>query len=159
AMLRGSFVKAGAAVAVVLVSISASAQPAPTSASPQATMTPPRIDVEDPLLAPVPPAPKVLTGWREALTLITSRSVDYAVANQEIARGEGLTRQALGAALTQVDAKGVLQVDIFRGEVANPLTGTKDTVPHTPVATGTLTINQPLVAPRAWYAIGTAERT
>ena len=130
---------------------------------------PPPIDVKDPLLTPVAPAPHVLGGFRDALAMVASRSVELAVALQEVQRAEGLTRQALGAALTTVNLTGTLKHDLIRKDVTSvdygasaqsgSLVSTTATVPSSPTALATLTATQPIFAPRAWHAIGTAERS
>jgi outer membrane protein TolC len=183
-MLRRPVVTLGALLCASLLSSAAFAQPAanpaPTAPQEGAPPVPPPIEIQDDLLAPVPPAAKVLSGWREALTLIQSRSVDFAIAQQEVARADGLARQALGAALPQIDAKGTAQVDLIRGAISTPTpvtdpatgeilidpkkpgiptTTTTVTLPATPNVIGTLTILQPVIAPRVWYAVGTARKT
>jgi outer membrane protein TolC len=158
-------------LATALAGARASAEPpaAPPANAPAASPTPPPIDVKDPLLAPVAPAPHVLGGFRDALDLVASRSIELAVALKEIERAEGLTRQALGAALTTVTATGTVKADLIRKDVTSvdyaasaqsgAVVNTTTTVPPTPTALASLTATQPIFAPRAWHAIGTARRS
>ena len=67
---------------------------------------PPQIVLNDPLLAPVPAAEKVLTSWKQALQNINARSVDLATAEQEVERAEGNWRTALSNALPTLTAVG-----------------------------------------------------
>ena len=110
--------------------------------------------VNDPLLTPVPPAPHVLTNWREALGYITNRSLDVATSFQEIGRAEGLRRQALALALPTITATGAATYQFVKQDyVVNGVLVT----PTNPVVTGQLTASLPVLAPRAWYGIKTAE--
>jgi outer membrane protein TolC len=155
---------------VLLLAASTAAQPAPTpppakpnaaakppspadkpGSSASAPTTPPKIEINDPLLATVPPPPHLLGSWRDALTLISSRSVELAIAEQEIARAQGLSRQALAGALTSVNATGSMTYQLLQDNATGPLARANPTI------AGSLTVSQPILAPRAWYAIGTAE--
>src|SRR5690242_6075689 len=89
-------------------------EPPPAAAEPPA---PPKIEVNDPLLAPVPAPAHTVNGWREALNLLSSRYVDLALARQEVERAEGLRRQALAGALTTVTATGTLTQQIIEGRI------------------------------------------
>lgn len=139
------------------------ATPTP-AAAPDAPPKPPALTVSDPLLAPVAPAPHVLTRWRDAVAHLDARSTDLHIAVQEVERAEGQSRQALGAALPQIDATGSVTFNLIREDVARPtisggtVGSTTETVPPSPTALASLTVAQPVLAPRAWYAIGTARR-
>jgi outer membrane protein TolC len=130
------------------------AQPAPPPAATSVVPTPPQIEVNDPLLTPVPPAPHILNNWKEALNYILTRSVDVATAVQEVEKAEGASRQALALALPTLT--GTLTAT---GQVITPpasqqvpgLTGTNPTV------LASLTASLPIFAPRAWYGIKTAD--
>jgi outer membrane protein TolC len=133
--------------------------PAGTQAAAPAAPTGPRaIEVDDPLLAPVPPAKNVLTEWRQVLTLINTRSTDLRIADQEIERAEGLVRQALGRALPTITATGSLNHDLTRGDLSSGIPGTPSISGTTSTfsAIADLSVRQPILAPRIWYGIGTA---
>jgi outer membrane protein TolC len=57
------------------------------------------------MLGPVPVAPRVLHTWDEALTLIRTRSPEYATGYQEIRRAEAQSRIALAAVLPTLNGQ------------------------------------------------------
>src|SRR5262245_3175910 len=121
ALPRGTFMLSALA-SILALSKLAGAQPAPKPAAPPPASAPPAqppaaIEVNDPLLAPVPPAPHVLHNWREAITLIMARSVDLAIAVQEVERSEGLARQALALALPTLTATGTVTGQLVTGQI------------------------------------------
>ncbi|MDI1436631.1 TolC family protein [Polyangium sorediatum] len=125
----------------------APAQPAPPPA------TPPAIDVADPALAPVPPAPKTLGNWRDAMTLIETRAPDLRIAEAEVARAEALAEQARGRYLPRIDGQGQAQTIILprpQGDLNTPFAATLS-------ASIGATATVPLIQPRLWYAAGTAK--
>ncbi|MGH7298696.1 MAG: TolC family protein, partial [Polyangiaceae bacterium] len=74
-------------VAVCLLSSVARAQPAPVPAPPEAPRAsanpialPPPPPVSDPMLAPVPPARRIVSSWQEALGYLRARSTDLKIA-------------------------------------------------------------------------------
>jgi outer membrane protein TolC len=150
-----------ALASLLLLSTSASAQPARAPAAPaQAPATPqaPPIEVNDPLLTPVPAPPHVLASWREALTMIANRSVDVAVAMQEIQRAEGLARQALALALPTITATGSITGQIITGSGTTIVNGVPVALTSTnPSLLASISASQPILAPRAWYGIRTAD--
>lgn len=154
---RGGIARALLALAsLALTPATAGAQPPPRpapapAAIPAQPATPavsaaPAITVNDPLLTAVPPPAKVLATWRDALTIINSRSADLAIAVQEVTRSEGLARQALANALPSLNATGTLTHQIlfspapqFAAFFTNP------------AIQGSLTLTVPVIAPAAWY--------
>lgn len=114
------------------------------------------------MLKDIPPAPKMLTGWRQALALASAEDPDYSIALFEIERSKGEERQALAGTLPTLTGTGSITFHIVRSdiEVIDQNTGglTTTTIPPSPVATAALTLRQPLIAPRVWYSIGTAEK-
>ncbi len=140
------------------------AQPAPTAA-PATTGPAPGTteDVGDPMLVAVPPAAQTVHSWQEALDMIGTRDADLQTAVLEVARLKAVRREALAAALPTLTATGTATVQLLRQDVAgtNPLTGglVTTTVPPSPTLTGSISLVQPILAPRAWYAIGTADAT
>jgi outer membrane protein TolC len=152
------------------------AAPPPAAAAtpaPPATAAKP-IEVSDAGLAPVPPAPRMLASWKDALTLIDRRSMDLIVAQQEVIRAQAQSRQALGAALPNINASaGVTQplyptsttrtgdvivgVDVATGNLRTARQTA--TTSYSASASAALTVSQPILAPRVWYAIGTSKLT
>jgi len=123
--------------------------PAQPAAAPA---TPATIEVEDAALAPVPPATKTLGNWREAMNLIESRAPDLRIAEAEVARAEGLVRQAQGRYLPRIDGQAQAQTIILPRPADNLNTPFAATVSGSVGATATV----PLIQPRLWYAAGTA---
>lgn len=118
--------------------------------------------VDDAMLTPVPPAPHVVGSWEEAIRLVLAGSADLRIAVDEVHRAEGLSREALAGALPTLTGSANATVNLLRGEVPsmNPTTLniTAVTVPDKLTYSGSLSLVQPLLAPRAWHAIGTAHR-
>ena len=135
---------------------------APAAGAPAAAPAGPRsIEVSDPALAPLPPPKRSLASWKQALSLLSSRSSELTIAVQEIARAEGQARQALGLVLPSVDATGTITHFFIRQTVPidvpeNIPVSREMTLPPTPVAVASLTARQPILAPRAWYGLKTA---
>jgi len=135
--------------------------PAPeTAPSGQLPATP---EVSDAMLAPVA-RPKVeVTNWEEALKHVRARSTDLRIAAQEIARAEAQSRSALAGALTTINGQGTYTHNLITNQTLQPVrAGTElrfNTVntPFPDFVTGSLVASQPLLALRAWHAIGTAE--
>ncbi|WP_437650639.1 TolC family protein [Sorangium sp. So ce362] len=129
-------------------------QQAPAAAAPAAAPALRRIEVNDPALAPVPPPARTLTSWNEARAIIDQRSVDLVVAVQEVARAEGIARRALAAALPSLDATGNLTHHLAGDETI--VGAPAGLTPQGTSASASLRLSQPILAPRAWYGIGTA---
>ncbi len=182
-----------ALVALVARAAGAAAQPPPVrppapaappaahdAPSDGAPPSPPPISLDDPMLAPVPRASKVLNNWRQALEFILARSVDVATAEQEVLRAEGMQRQALALALPSltgsVNVTGQLVTSssgLFPASVPLPATlnGATGTInlpgsvlnnafglaTANPIALASITASQPILAPRAWHNIKTME--
>ncbi len=154
----------------VLVAGAASAQPPPAAPQPAAPTAPgkppappadalpelPKVEVSDPLLAPIAPAPHVLASFHDALTTIAARSLDLAIAQQEVERAEGSSRQALAGALTTVNGSASITENLLGGGTQT-VNGVPVTTNNGPTGTISLSASQPILAPRAWYAIKTAK--
>jgi outer membrane protein, multidrug efflux system len=135
--------------AVLAAPSGAAAQPSPPAAGTEAPAVP------DPALQPVAPAPHTLGSFRDALGMIAAQSPDLALARQEVEKAEGLSRQALAGALPSVTATGTLFHNLLRDTsvVASPV---QKPLAPAPVGLAEITLAQPLLAPRAWYEVGTA---
>lgn len=127
-----------------------------TTAAPVSPGLPPPPTVNDPMLLPVPVANKTVATWEDILTLIRARSTELKIAYLEVLRAEAQSRIALAGTLPSLNGAGFLRKELLSRTSANPLGGTV-TQPNTDViATGSLTLVQPVFAPRAWYGIKTA---
>lgn len=156
------------APALVLAQPRQPAQPAPTapssSASPSlppitaAEVTPPAVD--DPLLEPVPPAQNIVASWREALSLVKSRSVDLRSALLDLERTEAQARVALASSLPQLSASANVSDQLIRTTV-EPIQGEPRIQLFPPRAINyglSASLSIPIFAPRAWYNLGTVEQ-
>jgi outer membrane protein, multidrug efflux system len=129
--------------------------PAGAATSPVALPPPPTID--DPMLAPMPAAPRNVSTWEEALDLIRARSTDLRTAYDEVLRAAGLTRSALAATLPTVTLTGT-----YAYQNGNYSTAGAICVPPTcvlPAANslaGQAMVTQPIIALEAWHSIKTS---
>jgi outer membrane protein TolC len=109
---------------------------------------------------PVSPAERSVTGWREALAEIRSRSTDMQIAIGDLERASAQGRIALAGALPSLTGQANVTDDALRA-TTNPLNGSvKDLklFPPNAISVGaSLSLTVPLFAPRAWYATQTAE--
>ncbi len=161
--------------ALALLTTSAGAQPPPPKPPALPAAAPPpsgpsSIEVNDPMLTPMPPPAHVLQNWQDIITQINGRSQDVIIAKAEIDRARGLWRQALALALPSITATGLAQYDIFRGPRVNvPATqpgaqifgkppGAFSYSPADHTVSGTLTATVPVFALKTWNDIGTADR-
>lgn len=118
---------------------------------------PPAPTVTDPMLEPLPPPPRTLATWRDVLSLVRARSTDLRLAFDEVEKAEGQSRIALAGVLTQLSAIGSLTHNFLQGN--NPIgPGVTVAYPTANVLAGQIGLVQPIFAPRAWYAVGTARR-
>ena len=150
---------------VTLAPVAFAKQPAPVpkKGDDAPPAEPKEVAVDDPMLASVPPPPHVLKSWSEALKLIAAKDVDLNTAIAEVERARGARRQVLGQALPTITATGTLTLQIIRanGQITtDAVTGatTVGKVPPSPQEDANITIVQPILAPRVWYAIGTADK-
>jgi outer membrane protein, multidrug efflux system len=122
---------------------------------------PPKLEVNDPLLTPVPPAQQRINSWKEAMSLATARTVDLRNALINIRRAEASSQIALAGVLPTLTGNASVNQTILR-TITQPLTGNTEVQSFPANArtyTGSLTLNVPIIAPQAWYAIGTADRS
>lgn len=155
-------------VVVALTSRIANAEPAPSAPSPPDAVPtgqlPPTPEVDDPMLAPVPRPNVEIGNWDDALKHIRARSTDLRIAAEEIARAEAQSRIALAGALTTINGQGTYTHNIITNRTLQParvggeVTFRPVETPFPDFVNGSLVALQPVFAPRAWYAIGTATR-
>ncbi len=156
---------------VMLCASPALAQPAPTSPAPlpppgaePPIVIPPLPDVNDPMLAPMPPATKNLATLEEALTLVKARSTDLRVAYLETERAAGQTRVALAGLLTTINGNVTVTKNLITRTATQPalVGGGLGTVSVTtptsdPFLTGGVTVIQPIVNLRNYHNWKTAQ--
>jgi len=109
------------------------------------------------MLDPLPPPRRTVGSWEDALSLVRARSTDLRLAFDEVEKAEGQSRIALAGALTQVNATGSLTHNFLQGNY--PIApGVNLAYPTRNVLAGQIGLVQPVLSPRAWYAVGTAHR-
>lgn len=133
--------------------------PTNTQATPAPQTSPTKIQIDDPMLVELPPAQKTLSDWRQAVSIVSTRDIEYQIGLQEIERARGVKRQAWGPALPQADATGIVQFQLIRRDVPVTVGGATvtTTLPPSPTATAQIDVTQQILAPRIWYGIGTAD--
>ena len=144
----------GRLIAILLPLLARLAFSCPASAQtlPPSEQVPAPADLDDPLLAAVEPPPHQLSSWREAVTLITARSVDLGIAVQEVERARGNARQALALALPTISSSGSITQQLL---TAASTPGVESAA--NPALQWQLAVSQPIFAPQAWYGIKTAD--
>ncbi|HRG98647.1 MAG TPA: TolC family protein, partial [Polyangiaceae bacterium] len=161
-----------ALAALVVVEGPAAAAEAPTPEAPTpatpAKATPAAPTVDDPMLVPVPQPARRLHRWEDALVYIKARSTDLRIAEVEIARAEAQWRQALAGSLPTINLNASLTHQLITNTSLQPSSkctpdGSVSLCPiETPfpnAANAGITAVQPLLATRAWYALGTAKQS
>ena len=114
------------------------------------------------MLEPVDAPTQVLSGWRQALTLIRARSTSLATAQARIREANARSRQALSSILPEIAANGSVRRALLFSTGAQ-LTGTgvrpdvRVPFPATVWNAG-ISLRQPLLDLRAWHDIGTSEK-
>jgi outer membrane protein TolC len=167
---RGASRWAGAALVLAqsLLGASAGAQPPPQS--PDFAVEPPA--VEDPMLAPPPPAPRQVASWDEALAMIRAHSPEYAALYETIARAQAQREIALSAVLPSIQAQGTYIHQFLNplsarfggclpgvtAAVCSQLAVANLTTPTTDAFSVGATATWPILSPRGIYGIGTADK-
>ena len=138
-------------------------QNAPATTSPGAPASLPLPTVDDPMLAPVPRAPKEIATWQEALALVRARSTDLRTSYDQVIEAEAQERLALSAILGDFYLSANGTHNLIVNHVANGInvTGTTVSIGNQPTplpsyATGGFTLQQTILNLEQFYAIGTA---
>jgi outer membrane protein TolC len=132
----------------------------------QGTEMPAAPKVDDPMLVPVPRAKTEISTWEQALRYVRARSTDLRIAAYEVQRAEAQQRVALAGALPSLNGTAAFTHQLITkenaqvvgfgpGGITDPQFKTFKT-PPTDYVTGQLVASQPVLALRAWHAIGTA---
>ncbi|KFE63270.1 TolC family protein [Hyalangium minutum] len=136
-------------------------------AEPQTAVPPPtqfQPKVEDPMLAPVPPASQQVERWEEALGLLKERNTDLGSAEANVDRAQGRWRQALSLLLPNARFSAGVAIDALHpdtpvlssGAPISAGTGT-GRQPTTPLGSGTVSLSQSVVDLSAWRGLSSAE--
>jgi outer membrane protein TolC len=143
-----------------LHSAAAFAQPAPvapatTDVEPDARLP----EVDDPMLAEVPPPRRVLTSWHQALGIARARASSLEISRAQIEQAQGVHRQTLARALPTLTGTGRIDYHLLTGEGPDfsTLPPAIRALPEpNPRWDAGLTLRVPVFAPQAWYNSGTA---
>jgi multidrug efflux system outer membrane protein len=116
------------------------------------------------MLTPVPRARTEIATWDEALKYVRARSTDLRIAADAIASAEAQQRIALAGTLPTINGVGAYTHNLYTNPVQQTVgvgpTGATETqtirVPSKDFLTGQVVGVQPVLALRAWHAIGTA---
>jgi len=119
-------------------------QPLPDQGA--ATLPPPPV-VNDPDLAPLPPAKLVVRSWDEITAYLRARSADLRIALDEVGRAEAQRRVAWAGVLGSINGNVTLTHNFF----------TVSQYANVDSASAGLTGSLPIIAPRAWNAIHSAD--
>jgi outer membrane protein TolC len=125
-----------------------------------------KLEVEDPMLEPVPPPEHIVSDWRQAIELVRTRSTDYLRARAQVEAARGQSRIALARALPQLTGNAGLtyhlltkQVPEFDDDTGIP---TGNTVagpdPRGRWNVGA-TLRVPVLSARNWYDYSTSKRS
>ncbi|MCY1017583.1 TolC family protein [Pyxidicoccus sp. MSG2] len=131
-----------------------SVQSEPTSSDLPSAIVQPK--VEDAMLTPVPPAPRWVKTWDEALALVRERSTDLRGAEAGVERASGRWRQALSSLLPNARAQAGVAHDLLNPDVpsgVNPGAAGDGRTATTPVGTLTATLTQSVVDLSAWRGL------
>jgi outer membrane protein TolC len=120
------------------------------------------VEVNDPMLQPVPRPRTEIATWEEALTHVRARSTDLRVAALEIIRAEAQSRIALAGVLPTLNGSVQYTHNLITNETLQPVSVNPPTfksvnTPFPDFLTGSIIASQPVIHPREWYAIGTAK--
>jgi outer membrane protein TolC len=125
---------------------------------------PPAPTVEDPMLAPVPRAKVEISTWEEALRHVRARSTDLRIAAYQVQSAEAQQRVALAGVLPSLNGTAAFTHQLITKDNVQPVgigpAGVEYKTfssPPSDYLTGQLVAVQPVIAPRAWHAIGTTK--
>ncbi len=116
------------------------------------------VDVEDPMLTPLPRAKKVVSRWQDALAMVRDRNTDLRTAYAQVEVARGQARQALSGALPTLTATSSLNHHLLRSDGFDIFSGTLRTIPD-PATTWSadVTLRVPVLTSRTWWDYGTAQ--
>jgi outer membrane protein TolC len=113
------------------------------------------------MLEPVETPAQVLSSWRQAVSLIQSRSTTIATARARIAEANAQARLALSGTLPEVIGNGSVRRSLLFGTGSNFTAAGLQTDVRIPfpatVWNAGVSLRQPLLDLRAWYDISTSE--
>jgi outer membrane protein TolC len=125
-------------------------------AAPAAATEPTLPTIDDPMLAPAPPAAQVLTSWRQAIDLVRSKSTTLRSSLARVDQASAQARQALAVALPKLSAGADVTTHLIRTRYTDQF-GQRLLAPDPATTWGAgLDLRVPVFAPAAWYDHGTS---
>jgi multidrug efflux system outer membrane protein len=130
----------------------------PTGVAQVSLPSPPQI--EDAMLAPVPPPKSMLASWEQAIASLRARSTDLRIVLDQVLQAEAQTRIALAAYLPTVTGTGIYTRNILTNPAPGGLAfsssgpSTSSRVPIPDTLNGNLQLQQAIVNVQALDAIG-----
>jgi len=153
----GRLLSVSAAAAALAALTPAAAQPAPPGPTPTPPPTRPVFapTVDDPLLAPPPPAPRALASWAEATSLLAATPAQGR-ATAEVARSRAAARAAAAARRPIVTGTAGLAIDLVHPTVAPGVPPGPDYTPTAPLGTAAVAASWSVIDVAARRARATA---
>ena len=147
-----------ASPSVLLLALVATAMQSEPAPSPEPLPVPTEPKVEDAMLTPVPPAPRLVKTWDEALALVRERSTDLRSAEASVQRAGGRWRQALSALLPNARAQAGVSYDLLNPDAPSVAPGAAGSgrTPTSPLGTVSATLTQAVVDLSAWRGLSSA---
>jgi len=110
------------------------------------------------MLQPVAPAAHLVSSWDEALSGLRARSTDLRIALDEVERSDAQWRQTLAASLPNLNGSGNVTWNLLRSRpCVTAGVCSSVLVPNALTYGASVTLTQPVFAPRAWHAARTAK--
>jgi outer membrane protein TolC len=164
--LSATLLLAGAATASAQPSATPLAPATPPAPASPAAVPAPLVE-NDEMLRPVGAPPNVVSTWDDALGALRARSTDLRIALDEIERAEGQWREALAGSLPTLTGSANFTQNMLRDDITSCIPDAAAQVLGVPACSTsrlpdshtygtTITFTQPVFAPRAWHAAGTA---
>jgi len=118
-----------------------------------------QLKIEDPMLVPAPAAARNVASWQDALALIRDRSTEIEIAHGAVTRALAARRVALAALLPTINASTTATYNLVTntGLTFIGITPIQTKIPTESYVNGLGQLVQPIIAPRAIYALGTAQ--
>jgi outer membrane protein, multidrug efflux system len=118
-------------------------------------------EVSDAMLEPIEAPPRVLSSWRQAVTLVQSRSTSLATARARIAEASGRSRQVQAGGLPNISANGSVNRNLLfaTGSTVLGQGGLTNNVrlPYPPtVWNAGVSLRQPVFDLQTWYDMATS---
>lgn len=131
--------------------------PVPVGAAGALPPAPPSPVINDPMLAPPPPAAREIASWGDAVSLSRARSTDIGTALAEVRRAEAQSRTALAGVLPAINGTATAPHQFITRDTA-VLGRPGDpprviSIPQSDYVSGNISLTLPVVNVQAWHNI------